>query len=91
MTGCASAGENINDKYSIADEILKQPVLKKDLFPEPVIIESLELLRKNNNFLCRVRSKEGAEGISVANDTQMRSLWPIFINRLQPYFPGSEG
>jgi len=91
LPGCASRElENINDKYSLADEILKHPVLKQHLFPDPVIIDTLELLRLNNNFLCRVRSKDGAEGISVANDAQMISLWPIFTNRLQPYFPGKD-
>ena len=44
------------------DEILQKPVLKRELFTAPVIIESLELLRYKNSFLCRVRSKEGAEG-----------------------------
>ena len=91
LTGCSSKTiENINDKYSLADEILKLPVLKKELFPEPVIIDTMELLRLNNTFLCRVRSKKGAEGISVANDAQMISLWPVFMNRLQPYFPGKD-
>lgn len=51
-----------------------------------MIIESLELLRLKNNFLCRVRSKDGAVGFSVANDAQMRSLYPIFVNRLQAFF-----
>ncbi|HOX74286.1 MAG TPA: mandelate racemase/muconate lactonizing enzyme family protein [Bacteroidales bacterium] len=91
LTGCAAKEmENINVKYSLADEILNKSVLKRELFPDPVIIDTLELLRLNNNFLCRVRSKDGAEGISVANDAQMRSLWPIFTNRLQPYFPGKD-
>ncbi len=63
-----------------------KPVLKKELFPDPVIIDTLELLRLRNTFLCRVRSKDGAEGISVANNEQMKSLWPVFVNRLQPFF-----
>jgi L-alanine-DL-glutamate epimerase-like enolase superfamily enzyme len=77
---------NVKEKYFRLDEILKKPVLKKELFSEPVIIESLDLLRFNDIFLCRVRSREGAEGISVANNSQMRSLYPVFINRLQPFF-----
>lgn len=72
------------------DEILRQPVLKKEIFPVPVIIESLELLRLDNNFICRVRSKDGAMGLSVANNAQMRSLYPIFVNRLQPFFIGKD-
>ncbi len=60
LTGCAShEGENKNDKYSLADEILKQPVLKKVLFPEPVIIDTLELLRLNNTFPLQSQVEEG--------------------------------
>ena len=81
---------DIKARYSGIDEVLKNPVLKKDLFPIPVIIESLELLRLNNNFICRVRSKDGAVGFSVANDAQMKSLYPVFVNRLQQFFIGKD-
>jgi L-alanine-DL-glutamate epimerase-like enolase superfamily enzyme len=37
-----------------------------------------------------VRSKDGAVGISVANSDQMRSLYPIFTKRLQPFFIGKD-
>jgi hypothetical protein len=52
----------LHPRYSKLDEILKQPVLKKELFPAPVIIKTLELLRYRDSFLCRVRSADGAEG-----------------------------
>jgi L-alanine-DL-glutamate epimerase-like enolase superfamily enzyme len=71
--------------YARLDEILKQPVLKKELFPTPVIIENLELLRYRGSFLCRVRSYGGAEGISVGH-SGLNSLYPIFTNALQPFF-----
>ena len=76
--------------YSTLDEILARPVLKKELFPDPVIIETLELLRFNDNFICRVRSTGGAEGIAVGNNMQMVSLYPVFTGRLQPFFPGKD-
>jgi L-alanine-DL-glutamate epimerase-like enolase superfamily enzyme len=82
--------EDIKARYAKLDEILNQPVFKKELFSAPVIIEVLELLRLNNSFLCRVRSKDGAVGISVANDEQMRSLYPVFVSRLQPFFIGKD-
>jgi L-alanine-DL-glutamate epimerase-like enolase superfamily enzyme len=78
------------ERYSILDEILKKPVLKKELFHEPVLIDTLELLRYKNTFLCRVKSKDGATGISVANNDQMESLYPIFVRRLQPFFIGKD-
>jgi hypothetical protein len=76
--------------YAKLDDVLKQPVLKRQLFSTPVIIETLELLRLGRNFLCRVRSKDGAEGISAANNSQQRSLYPIQVNRLQPFFIGKD-
>ncbi len=95
-SGCSSATSTSSvpaasgPDYATLDEILGRPVLKRELFRTPVIIESLELLRLENNFLCRVRSKDGAEGISAANNSQQRSLYPIQINRLQPYFIGKD-
>jgi|WetSurMetagenome_2_1015567.scaffolds.fasta_scaffold00041_55 L-alanine-DL-glutamate epimerase-like enolase superfamily enzyme len=80
----------LKSKYTALDEILKKPVFRDELFPAPVIIESLELLRFEDSFLCRVRSKDGAEGISVANNDQMKSLYPVFVNRLQPLFTGKD-
>ena len=72
--------------YAKLDQILKQPVFRKEFFPSPVIIETLELLRFKDSFLCRVRSGEGAEGISVGHSGQLRSLYPIFNNLLKPFF-----
>lgn len=79
-----------NRSYERLDEILKQPVLKKELFTSPVIIETLELLRFNNNYLCRVRSKEGEEGISASNNSQMKLFYPVFVNNLQSFFIGKD-
>ncbi|MCX6334904.1 MAG: mandelate racemase/muconate lactonizing enzyme family protein [Bacteroidia bacterium] len=90
MPQCMPKSEGLKKKYASLDEILRKPVLKKELFPEPVIIDTLELLRLENTFLCRVRSRGGAEGISIANNEQMKSLWPVFVTRLQPFFPGKD-
>ena len=81
--------DEANPNYAILDKVLKQPVLNKALFPDPVIIETLELLRYKGRFLCRVRSKDGAEGISVSHGT-MRMLFPIFQHALQPFFIGKD-
>ena len=64
--------------------------LNQNYFLNPLIIDSLELLRYEGNFICRVRTVEGAEGISVGNNMQLISLYPIFINRLQPFFIGKD-
>lgn len=76
-------------RYRKLDDIVKQPVLKKQLFPTPVIIETVELLRLGDGFLCRVRSRDGAEGISVAH-SGMSTLYPIFLKNLRPFFLGKD-
>lgn len=80
---------------SVGDEVYREltrlrdeKVLKTNLFSGPVLIEFLELLKYQNNFLCRVRSKNGEEGISVSNNMQMIALYPIFTQRLQSFFIG---
>jgi len=75
--------------YARLDEVLKQPVLKRELFKTQVIIKTLELLRQQNNFLCRVRSTDGAEGVSVGH-SGLSSLYPIFGHSLEPFFIGKD-
>ena len=76
----------IKKNYEKLDQILKQSVFRKEWFSSAVIIETIELLRYENNFLCRVRSKDGAVGISVGHGFQLKSLYPIFTNLIQPFF-----
>ncbi|HWH69690.1 MAG TPA: hypothetical protein VNT26_09915, partial [Candidatus Sulfotelmatobacter sp.] len=78
-----------NPRYAKLDEILKQPVLKRELFPAPVIIETLELLRYKDSFLCRVRSRDGAEGLSVGH-SGLNALYPLFLHNLQRFFIGKD-
>ncbi len=69
---------------------VSEPILKRHYFPDKVEIDSIELLRYNENFLCRVTSSSGATGISVSNNAQMISLYPIFLNRISPFFIGKD-
>jgi len=83
------SSSDVSARYSKLDEIMRRPVLKKELFAAPVIIETVDLLRYGNSFLCRVRSKDGAEGISVGH-SGLRTLYPIFLRNLQPFFIGKD-
>ena len=82
--------KQIDSDYEKLDLILKQPVFKKEVFTSPVIIASIELLRYENNFICRVRSKDGAVGLSVGHGS-LRNLYPIFTNLVQPFFMNKDG
>ncbi|MBL7186321.1 MAG: mandelate racemase/muconate lactonizing enzyme family protein [Phycisphaerae bacterium] len=76
--------------YAILDKVLEQPVLKRELFPSPVIIASVELLRNRNNFICRVRSRDGAEGLSIGHPFIAKQSYPVFVNTLIPFFAGKD-
>ncbi|MFC2123613.1 mandelate racemase/muconate lactonizing enzyme family protein [Bacteroidota bacterium] len=89
-SGCSQAVKSTNTDYSKLDDILNQPVLKKEYFTTPVIIESLELLRFKDSYLCRVKSTDGAEGISVGHPFYQIVLEFIFVRLLQPYFIGKD-
>ncbi len=74
-------------KTDVSTEALNQPanrpVLKLDVFKDPIIIDSVELLQKGKDHFVRVRSKDGAEGISVDNG-RMDVLAPIFQKLIAP-------
>lgn len=76
-------------RYAKLDEVLRQPIFKKELFSTPVIIETVELLRYQDNFICRVRSVDGAVGYSIAHDW-ITGLYPIFNLWLKDYFVGKD-
>jgi L-alanine-DL-glutamate epimerase-like enolase superfamily enzyme len=80
----------LKERYAKLDAILREPVFKRELFKEPVIIESIELLRNKKEYLCRIRSKDGHEGISVSNPSQMEVLYPLFVKHIAPFYIGKD-
>jgi L-alanine-DL-glutamate epimerase-like enolase superfamily enzyme len=79
-----------NTDYAKLDRVLQLPVLKRELFRSPVTIESVELLRDRDSFMCRVRSRDGAEGLSIGHPFIARQSYPVFFNRLAPFFVGKD-
>ncbi|HEY3393974.1 MAG TPA: mandelate racemase/muconate lactonizing enzyme family protein [Lacipirellulaceae bacterium] len=74
------------DEFDVA---AARPVLDLKGFNDPVIIESIELLRKDDEYFLRVRSKDGVEGISVDNG-RADVLHPILNRLVAPYFIGKD-
>ncbi|HYN03607.1 MAG TPA: mandelate racemase/muconate lactonizing enzyme family protein [Vicinamibacteria bacterium] len=66
------------------------PVLRADLFPRPVRIASVELLRNGRFFLVRVRSADGATGLAEGHGPVLESAWPILVQRVAPFFVGKD-
>ena len=81
---------SLQERYATLDQILAKPVFRRELFKDPVIIESVELLHYKKSWLCRVRSKDGHEGLSVSNAQQMETFYPVFTQRFAPFFIGKD-
>ncbi|MEO8024837.1 MAG: mandelate racemase/muconate lactonizing enzyme family protein [Bryobacteraceae bacterium] len=62
------------------------PVLKRDGLDKPVVIRSVELLKQDKDYFVRVRSADGAEGVSVCNPPRADYLDRIFKDLVAPVF-----
>ena len=71
------------------DAAATKPVLRLDGLPDPVIIESIELLKKDREYFVRVRSKDGAQGVSLHNG-RASYLSSLLKQRVIPYFIGKD-
>ena len=71
-------------------QALSQPVLRRDLWPEPVRIASIELLRGGDQFIVRARSRDGATGLAAGHPDVLETTWPILTRRVAPYFVGKD-
>lgn len=67
----------------------KAPILPLEDLNSPLVVESIQLLRKGQEYLVHVRSTAGSEGISVTN-SHVEQLYPILNQRVIPYFIGKD-
>ena len=67
----------------------RTPILPLEDLNSPLVVESIQLLRKEQEYLVHVRSTAGSEGISVAN-SHVEQLYPILNQRVIPYFIGKD-
>jgi L-alanine-DL-glutamate epimerase-like enolase superfamily enzyme len=88
--GSASAARSSRPTKDALDRILAEPVLRRDLFTSPVKVEKLELLRKGSTFLVRARSTDGAESITVPNNSRLLDIYPLYLKRIAPFFIGKD-
>lgn len=70
--------------------IMESPVLKTELFREPVKIASIELLSAEKNFIVRVRATSGLTGYADAHSSVMSAAYPILVKKVAPLFVGHD-
>lgn len=73
-----------------ADATPAPPILRRGLWPSPVRIASIEVLKAGEQFLVRVRSREGATGLAVGHPDVLETTWPILTRRIAPFFVGKD-
>jgi hypothetical protein len=73
-----TAASSVN-RYALLDKAANRPVLERELFSDPVIIEGCELLQYGHNYMVRVRSKDGSEGYCVFTIRKSPFTMPIII------------
>ena len=88
LAACRSEGRPVVDEFDLT-QAANAPILKLGNLTQPVIIESIELLRSGNLHLVRTRSKDGAVGISVTNE-RIVYLAPLLQQRVIPFFIGKD-
>ena len=89
-TASGFADDAQRTKLEQIDQAANAPVLHVDGLASPVKIASMTLLRNRKNFIVRVRSASGDEGVAVPNAMHMIHTYPIFLNRVAPYFVGKD-
>jgi L-alanine-DL-glutamate epimerase-like enolase superfamily enzyme len=83
-------GTQTKGEPSPVQQALATPVLRRELWPNPVLIASIDLLRAPGQFLVRVRARDGAAGLAVGHPDVLESTWPILTRRVAPFFVGKD-
>jgi L-alanine-DL-glutamate epimerase-like enolase superfamily enzyme len=82
----ASSGPDARD----LDRVAAAPVLRRESFTSPIIVDSLRFLKKGDEYFVHVRSKDGAEGVSVVNPPRGDYLDKILKQLVLPFFVGKD-
>ena len=90
VTRRLQAGRQASPTYDELDAAAAAPILHVESLTSAIVIKSVELLRQGRTFLVRVRSHDGAEGLSIPNASRLMECYPIFLNRVAPFCVGKD-
>jgi len=93
----ASAGEDCpdtdNDPRALRDRLRAarlRPVSKLKSITEPIIIDRVEILRRDGQFFVKAVCTEGVTGWALTNPARMDSAFAILANRVAPFYSGKD-
>src|SRR5947208_16428043 len=72
------------------DRAAALPVLKRDGLTSPVIIDSIRLLKKDRDYFIHIRSKDGAEGVGVVNESRGEYVSALLRQNITPFLKGKD-
>ena len=76
------------DMTARIEAAFRRPVFDRQAFSDPVIIRDVEMLTDGARYFVRVRSEDGAEGMSMAQHRNAPLSHPIFKRLLAPAYQG---
>ncbi|MBK7930664.1 MAG: mandelate racemase/muconate lactonizing enzyme family protein [Bryobacterales bacterium] len=93
----AAAASSALSRSATTKELMDQlgraaakPVLRLDGLNTPVLIDSIRLLKKGGDYFVHVRSKDGAEGLSLPQSGRPDTLAPLLKDLVIPFFAGKD-
>ncbi len=90
LVGAAAVvGRTAETQANLAQELDRlsvAPILQTDFLSEPVVVESIELLKNGSTYLLRTRSTDGVEVITVPHQAKTPVAYPILLKLVVPVF-----
>jgi len=86
----AQGGKQRAPSPEALDRAAGLPVLKTRGLANPVVIDSIRLLKKGDEYLVHVRSRDGAEGVSIPQPGRAIEFHPILTRNVIPPFVGKD-
>jgi L-alanine-DL-glutamate epimerase-like enolase superfamily enzyme len=92
-TSTARSGLGADERRVTDDQLIRvaeAPVLQVEELTTPLKIASMELLKNGRNFIVRVRTTGGDEGLGVPNSMRLLDVYPLFVRKVAPFFVGKD-
>lgn len=86
LSSCSEVSASLGEKLA---SVMADPVLRRELVSSPVIVDSVELIKRDKHFLVRARGA-GLTGYADAHSSVMRAAWPILVKMVAPHFVGKD-
>jgi len=88
-----AAVNNRDDPRALRDRLRAarlRPMTNLHSLSEPIIIDRVEILRRDDQFFVSATCTEGVTGWALAGPGRMDSAFAILANRVAPFFPGKD-